>query len=76
MAMSSNLGQRLESLHHKEGRKMLAARSSASQVDSPQGVEDISQNIEELVDPHANRDEAIGIDDDDGTDVIDDRNMK
>ena len=27
-------------------------------------------------DPHANKDEAIGIDDDDGTDPIDDRSMQ
>ena len=41
-----------------------------------QGVEDISHNIEEVVDPHANKDEAVGIDDDDGTDIIDDRSIK
>ena len=43
---------------------------------TPQGIEDISPNIEEVVDPHTNKDEAIGIDDDDGTDLIDDRSMQ
>ena len=43
---------------------------------TPQGVEDISPNIEEVVDPHTNKDVAIGIDDDDGTDLIDDRSTK
>ena len=43
---------------------------------TPQGVEDIGPDIEEVVDPHANKDEAIGIDDDDGTDLIDDRSMQ
>ena len=41
-----------------------------------QEVEDISPNIEEVVDPHTNEDEAVGIDDDDGFDFIDDRSMK
>ena len=43
---------------------------------TPQGVEDMSHNIEEVVGPHANKDEAMGIDDDDGTDSIDDRSMR
>ena len=43
---------------------------------TPQGVEDISHDIGEVVDPHANKDEAVSIDDDDGTDLIDDRSMK
>ena len=43
---------------------------------TPQGIEDIGPNIEEVVDPHANKDEAIGIDDDDGADLIDDRSMQ
>ena len=40
---------------------------------TPQGAEDISHHTEEVVDPHANKDEAVGIDDDDdGTDLIND----
>lgn len=42
---------------------------------TPQGDEDIRHNIEEVVDPHANKDEAVGIDDDNDTDLIDDRSM-
>ena len=41
-----------------------------------QDVEEISPNIEEVVDPHTNKDEDIGIANDDGTDLSDDRSMK
>ena len=43
---------------------------------TPQGVEDSSHDMEEVVDPHANNDEAIGIDDDDGAGLVDDPSMK
>ena len=43
---------------------------------TPQEVENHRNNIEEVVDRHANKDEAMGIDDNDGTHLIDDRSMK